>query len=62
LKRLIGLRNTAITVGVAFLLSGAVKLAVRGTTDVDLIVGAVFLVLGLAVWIAGSRSSDGGMS
>ena len=49
----LGLRNTAIVVGVAFLLSGVIKLVMRGTTDVDLIVGAVFLVFGIVVGMTG---------
>ena len=53
-----GLRNTAVVVGAAFLLSGVIKLAVRGTLDVDLIVGAVFLLVGLVVWLAGRGSSQ----
>ena len=53
-----GLRNTAAVVGAAFLLSGVIKLTVRGTLDVDLIVGAVFLVVGLVVWLAGRGSSQ----
>ncbi len=57
MKQLAGIRNTAITVGAAFLLSGVIKLIVRGTTDVDLIVGAVFLVMGVVVALVGRESS-----
>jgi len=58
LKKISGLKTTAITVGVAFLLSGIIKLAVRGTLDADIIVGSVFLVFGIIISIAGSKSSN----
>jgi hypothetical protein len=45
-------------VGAAFLLSGVIKLVVRGTTDVDIFVGAAFLVLGIVIALAGKRSSE----
>jgi len=56
--RLSGFRNTALTVGAAFLLSGGIKMVVRGTADADVIVGAVFLVLGFVVWLAGRNQSE----
>jgi hypothetical protein len=58
MKQLLGFRNTSITVGAAFLISGVLKLAVRGTTDIDLVVGALFLVLGIAIALAGKSSSE----
>ena len=58
LKRSSGLKTTAITVGVAFLLSGIIKLSVRGTLDADIIVGAVFVAFGVMIAIAGRKSSD----
>jgi hypothetical protein len=41
--------NTAVILGVAFLASGLIQLAVRRTVDPDIIVGAVFLVSGLVM-------------
>jgi hypothetical protein len=41
--------NTAIILGVAFLASGVIRLAVRGTFDPDLVVGGIFLVAGLVM-------------
>lgn len=57
-KRLSGLGTTAIMVGIAFLLSGIIKLSVRGTLDADIIVGAVFLAFGIIISIAGRKSSN----
>lgn len=57
-KRLSGFGTTAITVGVAFLLSGIIKLSVRGTLDADIIVGAVFLAFGVIISITGKKSSN----
>jgi len=54
----LGLGVTAITVGAAFLLSGLIKLAVRGTTDPDIVVGAVFLVLGIVLAVAKRGASE----
>jgi len=58
LKRLLGFKNTAIILGVAFLLSGVIRLAVRGTMDADIIVGAVFLAFGIVIALAGKGSSE----
>jgi hypothetical protein len=58
LKKLLGFKNTAITVGAAFFISGIIKLAVRGTTDVDIFVGAAFLVFGIVISLAGKKSPE----
>ena len=58
MKQLLGFKNTSITVGVAFLISGVIKLAVRGTTDIDLLVGALFLVFGIIIGLTGKSSSE----
>ena len=58
MKRVLGLGVTAITVGAAFLLSGLIKLAVRGTTDPDIVVGAVFLVLGIVLAVTKRGASE----
>jgi len=54
----LGFGVTAITVGAAFLISGLLKLAIRGTTDPDIIVGAVFLVVGVALALAKRGASE----
>ena len=41
--------KTAIVLGVAFLASGLIRLAMRGIFDPDLIVGGIFLVSGLVM-------------
>jgi hypothetical protein len=41
--------NLAMLMGAAFLASGLIQLAMRGTVDADVIVGAVFLVAGIVV-------------
>ena len=41
--------NVAIILGIAFLVSGLIRLAVRGILDPDLIVGGIFLVSGLVM-------------
>jgi len=41
--------NTAIILGAAFLVSGLIRLLMRGAVDPDLIVGVVFLVAGAAL-------------
>ena len=58
MKQFLGFKNTSITVGAAFLLSGVIKLAVRGTTDIDLLVGAIFLVFGIVIGLIGKSSSE----
>ena len=58
MKRVLGFGVTAITVGAAFLISGLLKLAIRGTTDPDIIVGAVFLVVGVALALAKRGASE----
>jgi len=58
MKQLLGFKNTSITVGAAFLLSGVFKLAVRGMIDFDLIVGALFLVFGIVLALTGKSSSE----
>ena len=45
--------NTATLLGVAFLASGLIQLAMRGRVDADLIVGAVFVVAGLVLRMVG---------
>ena len=39
--------STTVILGVAFLASGLIQLAIRRTFDADIIVGVVFLVLAL---------------
>ena len=56
MKQFLGLKNAAFVVGVAFLLSGAIKYGVRGAADVDLIVGALFLLFGIVVAAGGKGS------
>jgi hypothetical protein len=41
--------NTAVILGIAFLASGLIQLAMRRTFDPDIIVGAIFLVFGVVL-------------
>jgi hypothetical protein len=41
--------NTVVILGVAFLASGLIQLAMRRTIDPDIIVGGVFLVSALVI-------------
>ena len=58
MKRLLDFKNISITVGAAFLLSGIIKLVMRGATDIDLFVGALFLVFGIAIALFQKRSPE----
>ena len=57
MKQISSFKNTAIVVGAAFLLSGIIKLILRGATDVDIFVGLIFLAFGFIAAILDKKPS-----